>query len=851
MPVATFLFWLLLVWGAGWLVLPLARRIWSGFGTSDAASESQTFLDFPDGGLAAGRVALLVAWTLLMFWAGHLGLPVRFGLVLLLPIALLCARLWWRERGDLRALIAAKRRGIVASEMAFWIVFGLFFVARGFWPETGNGEKPMDIALIGACARADYLPPPNPYLAGFRLGGYYYFGHLQTALLTDAIGAQTRWTYNLMCATLPALCFSILVPLAGALTSSVKRGVAVAVGVLSLGTMEPLRQWFWPNDDLPRAWPFDSKEVPRALDYFSTSRVIPNPISESSGYNYTINEYPWFTFSYADLHAHYFAMPIALLVLSLGVALYRRVTWSMSVRFWLLGACGLAIGAQIVTNTWDAPAYFLVIALCLWPSKYFERAEEVVVETAPTTVLTAAQKRKARRAAQSTLTSSTLHAPATSRFGTFALSMVAIGVVIVVAAFPYLRRLHTNAIPPTPLDQPATPLLSWLLFWGFFVGAWTVSLILQALRERRAYNADRPNALALWLVVPVFAWLMLRVLPAEKSWIWLWPRPTPGSLPEGTEITFAFGRDWSVLIIEMTLAIWTLVQALTSRDRVHSLLCRIACGGFFALLWSELTWAGFLGPADSGPTFHRQDTVFKFGLQAWYLIGIAALCAALRRGSRFEVRSSKPESETPYSSLPTPHSNWPRPLLALWCLALPVMWSATIATTLFRARNFERERFEGWDAWAHLAPPEREAAQWLQDRARDGETLMEAEELKGGDYSPYFRYCHATGIPVVIGPQAHTWQWGADRKNIDEMWKEVGDRKAEVRTFYTSGDEATRRAIVRKYGVRFIVSGELERQEYGLPKIATLEDQFLLGTRHGEAGDPHRVAIFGAQQERK
>ncbi|MDF2441512.1 MAG: hypothetical protein JWN98_2496, partial [Abditibacteriota bacterium] len=728
MPVATFLLWLLLVWGTGWLALPLARRIWcvqDGSGSNETSSPLFSLLSFPDAGLAAGRVALLVAWTLLMFWTGHLGLPVRLGWLLLLPIAALGVWLWWRERHALRALIVAKRRGIVAGELAFFLVFALFFIWRGFWPETGNGEKPMDIALIGACARADYLPPPNPYLAGFRLGGYYYFGHLQTALLTEFIGSQARWTYNLMCATLPALCFSVLVPLAGALTSSVRRGVAVAVGVLTLGTLEPLRQWFSPNDDLPRAWPFDSPEARRPLDYFSTSRVIPNPINDSSSINYTINEYPWFTFNYADLHAHYFAMPIALLVLSLAVALYGRVVSKVAVPLWLLAACGLAVGAQLVTNTWDGPAYFLVLAACLWPSKYFERLAEV----APPAPSSARAKRKAQRANRSTLPE-----PARSRFPRGALGVFAVGISTIVAASPYLLRLHTNANKPTPLDQPVTPLVAWLLMWGFFVGAWALSLGLQALREQRAFHSDRRNRLAIWGVMPVCVWLLLRVLPPEWSWTWLWPRPTPGSLPEGTEITFAFGRDWSVLIIQITLAIWTLVQALTSRDRVHGLLCRMACGGFFALLWSETTWAGFLGPSDTGPTFHRQDTVFKFGLQAWYLIGIAAMCGALRPVPKFEGHTSDAGAEAS-DSLPSALKwNWPRPALALWCLALPVLWSASIATTLFRARNFER--FEGWDAWVHLAPPEREAAAWLQERARDGETLIEAEELQGGDYSP-------------------------------------------------------------------------------------------------------------------
>ncbi|MDF2441478.1 MAG: hypothetical protein JWN98_2462, partial [Abditibacteriota bacterium] len=106
--------------------------------------------------------------------------------------------------------------------------------------------------------------------------------------------------------------------------------------------------------------------------------------------------------------------------------------------------------------------------------------------------------------------------------------------------------------------------------------------------------------------------------------------------------------------------------------------------------------------------------------------------------------------------------------------------------------------------------------------------------------------CQATGIPLVIGPLSHTWQWGAERKGIDEMWMLIAERKAEVRQFYTAGDADVRRAIVQKYDVRFVVNGELERQEYGEEKVATLDWQFPIGVRKGDDSDPHRVTILEA-----
>ena len=208
MPLSTFFCWLFLVWALGWLSLPITRRVWSAVvhPTSSIQHPASKLL-LPDAGLAIGRILFLCLWTLCSLWLGFAGVPVRFSAVLVYVFAVVLLFVCWRERAVLKLLIKNQKRGIVASELIFFAVFLFFFVVRGFWSSIENGEKPMDMALISAIARADYLPPPNPYAAGERLASYYYLGHLQMALLTDAIGAEPRWTYNLMAATSAALMF--------------------------------------------------------------------------------------------------------------------------------------------------------------------------------------------------------------------------------------------------------------------------------------------------------------------------------------------------------------------------------------------------------------------------------------------------------------------------------------------------------------------------------------------------------------------------------------------------------------------------------------------------------------------
>ena len=106
--------------------------------------------------------------------------------------------------------------------------------------------------------------------------------------------------------------------------------------------------------------------------FWNASRVIPD----------TINEFPFFTFTYADLHAHMIALPLTLLALAAAVgagrlAIAHRVPaatvatkreaacnpsepspWRISLPELLpIVLLGFVVGALRATNTWDFPTY--------------------------------------------------------------------------------------------------------------------------------------------------------------------------------------------------------------------------------------------------------------------------------------------------------------------------------------------------------------------------------------------------------------------------------------------------------------------------------------------------------------
>ncbi len=71
-----------------------------------------------------------------------------------------------------------------------------------------------------------------------------------------------------------------------------------------------------------------------------------------------ITEFPFFTFLFADLHAHLLAIPIALLALGLSLTLYVGIVYGKTGRQeqWCgVLALGMTLGALRITNTWDWP----------------------------------------------------------------------------------------------------------------------------------------------------------------------------------------------------------------------------------------------------------------------------------------------------------------------------------------------------------------------------------------------------------------------------------------------------------------------------------------------------------------
>ncbi len=309
------------------------------------------FPRFSDRGFGFARLLGLVLTTYLMTLGVTLGVLAngrRAAVTCLAVVAFAAAWAFLRNRHDILRFLRENRRPLLQSELAFAAGFLLFLGIRALNPEITWGEKPMDFSILNILVRTPALPPSDPWLAGAPLG-YYTFGQEMVVVLTFLTNLSTRFTFNLAFGLLGGTILQGAFALARNWGGRLRAGIAGASLTLLVGNLSGLREWLVKKRHLD--W-----------DYFwATSRVIRD----------TINEYPFWSLVFADLHAHVLAIPVFLLFSAAALHLVRvHGDPGSSWRRRLGGAVllGFVAACQALTNAWDVPlltGLIVVVSLTL------------------------------------------------------------------------------------------------------------------------------------------------------------------------------------------------------------------------------------------------------------------------------------------------------------------------------------------------------------------------------------------------------------------------------------------------------------------------------------------------------
>ena len=712
-------------------------------------------------------------------------------------LGLLMIGLAWFRRRALRDAWQRGWRMILLEEGIFLAAFlgmvGIRLLNPDLWHPYFGGEKMMEIAILNALGKSAYLPPYDPFFAGGTLN-YYYFGQLLCNVLLKLTGITPEVGFNLCVPTFFALtalqAFTLgrwLATPSSDITASARRralwgGFGALAFVLLLANLNVLVQLVagvaiaggasfdirsWNLADLRYLGPGLSRLLSGQtqlmnFDYWTmATRIIPH----------TINEFPFFTYLFADLHPHLIALPITILVLNLTLSASTTdtfISWH-ALPLWALMA--LALGALGPTNTWDLPTYGMLILVYL--------------------VLRGIHRQGWHGALQGMLLA------------------LGVGVLAITLYLPYYQRY-----------QP------------FYTGIRWVPAV------------DRSRMAPFIIVWGLQLFFSLTLLVVEWHQSWPWARFKRASRRYGWQRTWCrwWRLGWSgvrraiagVLLVALAIA-ESLVCALRG-DYVLALLTlavvasgallllpqsdprvlarRLALVAAFAILWiiEILYLADFL----AGSEWRRMNTVFKFGLQAWVLLGLA-------------LGSVLPELWTRIR-----RHGW---IGAIWQMsAMLVLVIAGLYLPLsIRARV--RERFPAppiqitLDGTAYMASAvyswpdlgshielqyDRQAIEWLWRNVSGTPVLVEAAVgyyREGGS-----RISAYTGLPTLVG--------GHEREQ--RPWEIVLPREQAVAELYTTTSEERLWDIMRQYDVRYIYLGQLERLAYpgtGLDKFSRLAAQ--------------------------
>ena len=786
--------WLIALWVLSLVGFPIASAV-CGLGR------------LSDRGWAISRTLalLLLAWV--TWVGGTLGvIPNSPGGIVaaLTMLAGISAWLAWRRRGEIADFLRRRWTVVAAIEVLFLGMFLFWALVISEAPAINHTEKPMDFGILNAIANATGFPPEDQWLSGHSIA-YYYGGHYVAAMLTTLTGAPAGVAYNLAMATVPAMLAAgvlglvyNLLRLAGArVAPALLVGVLAALGITLLGNLSGVLElayvrglggeWFWQWIGVKGLEPpaGGSGWLPDGFWWWwRGTRIIDTLAEGGASLDYTITEFPFFSFLLGDLHAHVTALPFLMLALTLALALLMSpeppgIEW-LKEKPWEAGALAITLGALAFINAWDFPVYLCIVGAAA-AVRWFAR------ENRPTAITLLGTPPEGTDA-----TPTTGYALGRSiyRGGLLAMGLAAADVLLYL---PFYMSFDSQTSGILPVTGPATRPVLFLITMG------TPAFLACSLVARAALELDWPigrrrdiGVLAASVgIAPLMLWLIAVGIRVSVS-------PDAVTLADGLVVT-RIALALPLLGLGGLAIYCALTMAQERRQRRWAVFALVLAGaGFFLLGGAELFHI-----ADQFG--NRMNTVFKFYYQAWLLLSISGAVGI------YYIVALKLRRQ------------WVDEWIVLQA-TLRWTWTAVAAILLLASAYYpaaaviERTGWttagEGWhdntlDGLDHLrraSPDVHEAIQWLNTTAAAGRIV----EAVGDGYEAYGGISAATGRATILSWEGHERQWrGHDVNPV------LARRRADVEAIYTADDGGRVSALLREYGVRWVIVGPREKAAYG------------------------------------
>jgi YYY domain-containing protein len=700
-------------------------------------------------------------------------------LVLLLLAALsvfIVRRLGW----SFSAWREAVGHQIYVVEVLFLVLLSGYAVLRQYAPEIKGTEKFMDFMMLNSILQSSSMPPHDAWAGGLTIN-YYYFGYLIVAFLTRLTSIPSATTYNLALALFFALSGLGAYGIGYTLVKRFQAGGGITVprtGTLT-GLLAAFLLLFIGN--LFTIWKAITEPAYLSQNFFfgigwNATRVV-NRIEGDSALDYTINEFPAFSFILGDLHPHVMALPFALL------AIYTAFTWFADPDYpaWprsfppsrealpslltlpvtrRVALSAIVFGGLYFLNSWDFPTYFFLLVVCVLLSlkvndmlPAWKDALGWVGATGVLSLVFFAPFYLTFDPPTQGIGLVPYRTDLGQFFTMFGIFLVPLGVLLVILSIQTaMRHVVPDEEEQIPNSRGRKARQQNRRADGG--GADTAEPTPQPVARRVVYG---PYALG------IVAWLLGTLLLARLF------------------DSAALAIIALSLVAGICFALW-----LRAYSEPLPLVLSVVGIATLLVLASEVLYVkDFYGPPNM-----RMNTVFKLYFQVWTLL------APVVAFTIYYVRIWLRERQRPLSWLFR---------IGTTLLVLSGLYYSLLTAPIYAVFQREPPTLDGTKYYQRDHPDEVAAIAWLQENASSASVVVEAT---GQEYSQYSRVSTFTGLQTVLGWRQHEHLWRND-------YGLVLEREEDLKLIYVTAPREGAETFLRKYEADYIFIGDWERQLYG------------------------------------
>ena len=840
-PFALLLFVGLCTMGASDTLLVLRwTALLTVFGIAALPLGARLFRQMPSGGFILTQTLGILMVSLLVWTLTYIGI-YRFNFPLVILAICIVAGICYGIK-PLRENLMDKIKEpdyvlhIAVEESVFALALVLMCYFKGFLPDINGQEKFMDYGFIMSMLRNSTLPANDMWLSGYPIN-YYYFGQFVYALLIKFTCITPSIGYNIAmctCTALPlAMSYSIgtlFIDTAekfGLHSNKITRALAGILTACAVSLFGNSHSFFYDENSLGNSllglFSKMGADVGRTDNFFypdSTRYIGWNPEVVTNGGDYTIEEFPFYSYLVGDLHAHVISMMVVLLIMAIAITMIseaslphtaeislKRSKYNFSSPSGRLGVeykitltlgfviASVLLGVAQMTSYWDFLIYFIFLSMTVF-----------VVNTVRSKVF--------------------CDIPggiyfALNTFGILGLYLLFgdrpvlhIFAQAMLLFVSYLISVYTpGALTRTSFQMSFMFTLGHIVSLPFNLNFDMISNSL----GKCVNHSPLYQLFILWgthLIICI-TFLVVTVLTQNRR------KASAKELKNNTFRSTVIGDEY----------VYTNpVQAFFCKRNLADVFC---CGmvvvGIMLIIAPEIFYVRDIYTGG----YLRSNTMFKFAFAAFIILSVAMIYSIIRLMWIVNREGS-------FSSAMLAVS-----VVFLAMLFIPAHY--TMAALKQRCGDdLSPSNFKGLDGTAymedHYCPiayiPQGglrsyyDAIAWLNENVKGSPVICEAYADSYTDGSIVSSY---TGLPTVFGWQTHEWLWryhGIVDKETDllvpdperDVWKlYITPRHQDIDILYLSQNVQEVQSIIDKYDIEYIICGNLEYYKYNYDNTYTFQ----------------------------